>query len=310
MSFWTGFTTELAKSVDQGLQKAMSKRDDELSRAKTFWQTRQAQKLDQKEAYDARSEKALRRMIQEAGDDTSLGLAAFNAAGGDADSVESLIKRIDDTRANKGKYNLLDSLRDADGKPLAPASTAVELDDALKSVRMQMKGIDASNIKIDDPLAKFGLGLRGGAAQKAADSVNQMIQPEIISKLTGIPKASLDMSNMIRRADGSFSTSVGDPDEWVNALNAASSQINSEFVNTVRRPDGTYGPAASTLINNTKALKDISDSLSGETTDAPAAATKSDNTKNKPLFDTLDSIGKNKSGFAADIFSKLPDVKE
>ena len=38
MSFWTGFGTGLAKSVDQGLQTAMSKRDDELSRAKTFWQ--------------------------------------------------------------------------------------------------------------------------------------------------------------------------------------------------------------------------------------------------------------------------------
>ena len=101
MSFWTGFGTGLAKSVDQGLQKAMAKRDDELSRAKTFWQTRQAQKLDQKEAYDARAEKALRRMIQEAGDDASLGLAAFNAAGGDPDSVEAFIKRIDKKRANK-----------------------------------------------------------------------------------------------------------------------------------------------------------------------------------------------------------------
>ena len=93
MSFWTGFGTGLAKSVDQGLQKAMSKRDDELSRAKTFWQTRQAQKLDQKEAYDARAEKALRRLIRETGSST-LGLAAFNAAGGDADGAEDFLKEV------------------------------------------------------------------------------------------------------------------------------------------------------------------------------------------------------------------------
>ena len=197
MSFWTGFGTGLAKSVDQGLQKAMSKRDDELSRAKTFWQTRQAQKLDQKEAYDARAEKALRRMIQEAGDDASLGLAAFNAAGGDPDSVEAFIKRIDNTRANKGTYNLLDSLKDADGNPIKAGENAVGMEAALKSVRMQMKGIDASNIKIDDPLSKFGLGLKGGAAQAAADSVNTLIPPEKVEQLTGIPKATLDMSNML-----------------------------------------------------------------------------------------------------------------
>jgi hypothetical protein len=197
MTFWTGFATGLAKSVDQGLKKAMDKRDDELSRAKTFWQTRQAQKLDQKEAYDARAEKALQRMIREAGDDTTLGLAAFNAAGGDADSVEALIKRIDDTRANKGKYNLLDSLRTADGKPLTPGESTIGLQDALKSVRMQMKGVESSNIKIDDPLNKYGLGLRGGAAESVAKSVNAMIPPETVEKLTGIPRATLDMSNML-----------------------------------------------------------------------------------------------------------------
>jgi hypothetical protein len=197
MSFWTGLATGLARSVDQGLQKAMSKRDDELSRAKTFWQTRQAQKLDQKDAYDARAEKALQRMIREAGDDTTLGLAAFNAAGGDPDSVEALIKRIDDTRANKGKYNLLDSLKTADGKPITAGETTIGIEDALKSVRMQMKGIESSNIKIDDPLNKYGLGLRGGAAEKVAESVNAMIPPETVEKLTGIPRATLDMSNMI-----------------------------------------------------------------------------------------------------------------
>ena len=365
MSFWTGFGTGLAKSVDQGLQKAMSKRDDELSRAKTFWQTRQAQKLDQKEAYDSRAEKALRRMIQEAGDDASLGLAAFNAAGGDPDSVEAFIKRIDNTRANKGTYNLLDSLKDADGQPITAGEDAIGMEAALKSVRMQMKGIDASNIKIDDPLSKIGLGLKGGAAQAAADSVNTLIPPEKVEQLTGIPKATLDMSNMLQeekyaqdqkliakqltptlaesnasivqeimsldpKADnfaeesakliskqkqvltaigneakakdtsttGSLTTSTlntmyqqqltanlvakgintkeqsytdsagntiyGDGQGYLAALNGASNSFNNTFVSTLQRSDGSFGPAASTLISTNSNLKSVAERLSGD----------------------------------------------
>ena len=133
MSFWTGFATGLAKSVDTSLKNAMDKRDQELSKAKTFWQQRQAQKLDQKEAYDERAEKALRRMIREAGDDVELGLAAFNAAGGDPDSVEALIKRIDDTRANKGTYNLLDALTSSPDNELT-ALVYIPLDTIISSI--------------------------------------------------------------------------------------------------------------------------------------------------------------------------------
>ena len=408
MSFWTGFGTGLAKSVDQGLQKAMSKRDDELSRAKTFWQTRQAQKLDQKDSYDARAEKALKRMISEAGDDATLGLAAFNAAGGDPDSVEALIKRIDATRASKGTYSILDSLKTADGEPIKAGENAVGLDAALKSVRMQLKGVDASNIKIDDPLSKFGLGLKGGASQAAADSVNSMIPPETVEKITGIPKATLDMSNMLEAekyaqdqkliakqltptlaesnasivqelmsldpsaedfagqsakliakqkqvltaigaeakakdtsttgslttstlntmyqqqltanlvakgintkegsyADGAGNMIYGDGPGYLKALNNASNAFNTTFVGTLQQEDGSFGPAASTLISTNNNLKSIVDKSSGKSTDKTAAS-KLDDTSTKPLFDSLESIAKNKEGFAADIFSKLPDV--
>ena len=196
-SFGTGLVTGLATSVDKSLRNAMDKRDQELSSARKFWQQRQAQKLDQKEAYDKRAEKALRRMIQEAGDDVELGLAAFNAAGGDADSVETLIKRIDETRANKGTYNLLDSLKDADGNRLKPGGVSINLDNAIKSVRQELSGVDANNISIVDPLANIGLGLKGGAAQAAADSVNALIPPETVERITGIPVGTLDMSNML-----------------------------------------------------------------------------------------------------------------
>lgn len=415
MSFWTGFTTGLAKSVDQGLQKAMSKRDDELSRAKTFWQTRQAQKLDQKEAYDARAEKALRRMIQEAGDDASLGLAAFNAAGGDPDSVEAFIKRIDNTRANKGTYSLLDSLRDADGQPITAGENAVGMEAALKSVRMQMKGIDASNIKIDDPLAKFGLGLKGGAAQAAADSVNTLIPPEKVEQLTGIPKATLDMSNMLQaekyaqdqkliakqltptlaeanasivqeimsldpEADnfaeesaklltkqeqvltamgneakakdtsttGSLTTSTlntmyqqqltanlvakgintkdqsytdsagnviyGDGQGYLAALNGASNSFNNTFVSTLQRSDGSFGPAASTLISTNSNLKSVAERLSGDD-ETDAGTTKAAPTVKVPkTIEEKDNLTKETfntaNAYVANVLQSVPKGKK
>lgn len=197
MSFWTGFGTGLAKSVDQGLQKAMSKRDDELSRAKTFWQTRQAQKLDQKEAYDARAEKALRRLIRETGSST-LGLAAFNAAGGDADGAESFLKNVDATRNAGETYNIRDSLKLPEGYE---AGDDIDESAALKSVRMQMKGIDATNVKIDDPLSKFGLGLKDGAGQRVADEVNSLIEPEIVETLNNIPNVTIDRSGFVSAID-------------------------------------------------------------------------------------------------------------
>ena len=402
MSFWTGFGTGLAKSVDQGLQKAMSKRDDELSRAKTFWQTRQAQKLDQKDSYDARAEKALKRMISEAGDDATLGLAAFNAAGGDPDSVEALIKRIDATRASKGTYSILDSLKTADGEPIKAGENAIGLDAALKSVRMQLKGVDASNIKIDDPLSKFGLGLKGGASQAAADSVNSMIPPETVEKITGIPKATLDMSNMLEAekyaqdqkiiakqltptlaesnasivqelmsldpsaedfagqsakliakqtqvltaigaeakakdtsTTGSLTTSTlntmyqqqltanlvakgintkegsyadaagnmiyGDGPGYLKALNNASNAFNTTFVGTLQQKDGSFGPAASTLISTNNNLKSIVDKSSGKSTG------------DKPEVPTIDwskksIVNDDPAGFTDHAFKTKPNI--
>ena len=197
MTFWTGFATGLAKSVDQGLQKAMTKRDDELSRAKAFWQTRQAQKLDQKEAYDARAEKALKRLIRETGSST-LGLAAFNAAGGDADGAEDFLKQVDATRNAGETYNIRENLKLPEGYK---AGDDIAEADALKSVRMQMKGIDATNVKIDDPLSKIGLGLKGGAAQSVADEVNSLIEPEIVKTLNNIPNVTIDRSGFVSAID-------------------------------------------------------------------------------------------------------------
>jgi len=194
MTFWTGFATGLAKSVDQGLQKAMDKREGELSRAKTFWQTRQAQNLDMKEEYDRRAEKAMRRMIEEAGGDTTLALAAWNAAGGDADGNEKFLERLDKTRASKGKFKLTDAIIMPDD--YVTGDNKYSSEDLIKSVGMNMPEFDKSRVSVSD----FGEGtmcdLRKEAGQQVADSLSDMT-PEKVTAITDGPKASLDMSKML-----------------------------------------------------------------------------------------------------------------
>ncbi len=193
MSFWTGFGTGLAKSVDQGLQKAMSKRDEELSRAKTFWQTRQAQKLDQKEAYDARAEKALRRLIRETGSST-LGLAAFNAAGGDADSAEDFLKEVDATRKQGLKYDIRANLQLPEGFEV---SEDIAEEKAFGQVRQQLKGVDKERIDVADPLKGTMFALKGGA-EEVASQTNKMFTPTAApDPVTGLPTATFDRSGLI-----------------------------------------------------------------------------------------------------------------
>ena len=194
MAFWTGLATGLARSVDQGLQKAMSKRDDELSRAKTFWRTRQAQKLDQKDKYDARAEKAMRRMITEAGGDTTLALAAWNAAGGDADGNEKFLERLDKTRASKGKFDLTDALIMPDD--YVKGDNKYSSEQLVKSVGMNLPEFDKSRVSVPDFGKGTFLALKKDVGQSVADSLSDMT-PEKVTAITDGPKASLDMSKML-----------------------------------------------------------------------------------------------------------------
>jgi hypothetical protein len=195
-SFGTGLVTGLATSVDKSLRDAMDKRDEEMSAARRFWQTRQAQKLDMKEEHDRRAGKALDRFITEANGDVALGLAAYQAAGGSPDAAEAFIKRIDDTRAAKGTFSLTDSLT---GLPegYKTGDRDITRESALGSISMPMKGIDASNIAVDDPLANIGLGLKGGAANRVADSVNGLIPPSEATQVEGLTGVQIDMSRML-----------------------------------------------------------------------------------------------------------------
>ena len=191
-SFGTGLVTGLATSVDKSLQDALDKRDSEMSSARKFWQTRQAQKLDLAEAEDRRSEKALNRLIKEANGDVALGFAAYQAAGGDVDSVENFIARMDATKEAKGTFSLTDALTIPEGY-----DAGLKREDAFSAIRTPISGVSASAIDIDDPLANIGLGLRGGAANRVADKVNNLIPPQEVTRIEGFEGASLDMSKML-----------------------------------------------------------------------------------------------------------------
>jgi len=91
-SFGTGLVTGLATSVDKSLRNAMDKRDEELSSARKFWQTRQAQKMDLAEQRDSRIKKSLNRLIDEMNGDAAAGLAAFKAAGATQIQLNYLLK--------------------------------------------------------------------------------------------------------------------------------------------------------------------------------------------------------------------------
>ena len=191
-SFGTGLVTGLATSVDKSLQDALDKRDSEMSSARKFWQTRQAQKLDLAEAEDRRAEKALNRLINEANGDVALGFAAYQAAGGDVDSVENFITRMDATKAAKGTFSLTDALTIPEGY-----DAGLKREDAFSAIRTPIKGVSASAIDVDDPLANIGLGLSGGAANRVADKVNNLIPPQEVTRIEGFEGASLDMSKML-----------------------------------------------------------------------------------------------------------------
>ena len=173
MSFWTGFTTGLASSVDRGLQNAIKKRDEELSEAKRFWMARQADKAEKKEEYDARAVKALEKVIGEAGNDTALGLAIYNSVG-DLDQVEDLLSDIAATKKAGEKVNLLNMVTLPQG--FADQQTQdITMEQAQASVKKQMKGITREDISVNTG----GLfGTSDAAIDKIVDQVNKRYEPD------------------------------------------------------------------------------------------------------------------------------------
>lgn len=107
MSFWTGFTTGLASSVDKGLQRAIEKRDGELSSAKKFWMQREETK---REKYDIKKEKndaevlaGYTSLLEGFGGDKDRAKAAFDILVAQGGGVQGVTSYLEDARKRAGE---------------------------------------------------------------------------------------------------------------------------------------------------------------------------------------------------------------
>lgn len=265
-SFSKGLVTGLATSVDKSLRNAMDKRDEEMSSARRFWQTRQAQKLDLKEEHDRRATKALDRLIREADGDVALGLAAYQAAGNSPEDVEKYLVKIDAVRDAKGTFKLSDSLILPEGYEAGKVTVGREA--AMSSVGMRLKGVDASNIAINDPLSKIGLGLKGGASQDVANKINSLVPPSEVTEVEGLSGVQLDMSKMLAaeqyaqdQAKFNKAMAPSNNDEALFAANNALSAIKREDYET----EEAFQAARNVQIEKRQSvLKDIADLTAAE----------------------------------------------
>ncbi len=189
-SFGTGLVKGLATSVDASLKSAMEKRDEEMSRARTFWQTRQAQKMDAAEAKDERAGDALTRLIEEFNGDVAKDIATYKGLGGSLDSVESFIKEIDDTRNAGMSYNLDDKVK-FEGIDLSQFAD-LSYEDAFSTIRTEVKPLD---IQMSDMsgLSKIGLGI-DNMGQQVSKGVNELIPARTKTNISGLTGAVIDRS--------------------------------------------------------------------------------------------------------------------
>lgn len=193
-SFGTGLVTGLATSVDGALKTAMAKREEEMTAVKKFQMTRQAQKIDAAEAEDKRAEKALDRFIREFKGDVAKGLAAYNAAGGSADTAEQYLKDVDDTRRKTGaEYSLQDKFN-FEGIDLSQFAD-LDTESARAAIRTEVKPVD---VQMEDTglLSKIGLGKDDMGAEVSAD-INELMPARERVDIEGLFGAALDRSGLV-----------------------------------------------------------------------------------------------------------------
>lgn len=191
-SFGTGLVTGLASSIDKSLQTAMTKRDEEMSRARRFWETRQAQKMDLADEHDRRAKKALERFIGEFDGNVAEGLAAYKAVGGSLDAAESYITELDETRKAGISYNIRDKFK-FDNIDMGQF-TDLSREDALGAVRMEVPELSISMTDTSG-LSKIGLGLKD-VGKGISEKVNEMIPPRTYDAVEGLEAASFDTSGL------------------------------------------------------------------------------------------------------------------
>lgn len=192
-SFGTGFVTGLASSVDKQLQLAVDRRNEELSEARKYTLQMQRAKAERADEKDERAKKALDRLIRESNGNVAMGLAAYQAAGGDVDQVEGFISSMDETR-NKGmEYNLSDKLN-LEGVDLSQFKDLTR-ERAFSAIRTEVTPASTLNLEDTSGLQKIGLGMKDMGAG-ISEKINEMIPAREREAIEGITGAVLDRSGM------------------------------------------------------------------------------------------------------------------
>ena len=192
--FATGLVEGLSTSIDTSLRNAMAKRDEEMTMVKKFQMTRQQQKIDAAEAEDARAEKALDRFIREFNGDVAKGLAAYNAAGGSADTAEQYLKDVDDTRRKTGSEYKLQDKFNFEGIDLGEFAD-LDTETARAAIRTEVKPVD---VQMEDTglLSKIGLG-KDDMGEDVSASVNELMPARERVDIEGLFGAALDRSGLV-----------------------------------------------------------------------------------------------------------------
>lgn len=168
--FGSGLATGLATSVSKSLTDAMDRREEELSKARVFWQTRQAQKQDTVDAENKRIEKAYKRITNEMGGDAAKGLAAYQAIGGNIDDVERYITVLNKTQEANMDYSLQDQL-DFDGLNLGDYGDFT-YDKGFDSIKSVVTAADVNYVEAPSILTAIGLGQD---TEKVGKSLQQQV---------------------------------------------------------------------------------------------------------------------------------------
>lgn len=191
--FGTGLATGLAESVDQSLRTALDKREKELSRARQFWETRQAQKMDLADEHDERAGAALDKLINEFKGDVAKGLAAYQAIGGNVDDVESYLASVKDTRDKLGAYDITEKLK-LDGIDMTQFGD-LSRDAAFQSIRKEVGPLDIS-YTYRGQMANLLPGSQDLGYAISSD-INELMPARQYEDITEFAAATMDRSGLV-----------------------------------------------------------------------------------------------------------------
>ena len=194
MSFFTGFATGLASSLDKGLQTAMDKRSKQISKAEDFIMQRQADKQDLADKRDKMAFDHLDTLITETKGDITKAVAIYEAAGGNPEDVGVFLNDINETRRAGLDFKIEDRV-DFSKVDLANLGN-IDLQTGRDFIRTELTGAPVLNLEDTSGLSTIGLGMKN-MGKGIAENVNSLITPRERKSIEGITGAVIDRTGML-----------------------------------------------------------------------------------------------------------------